>query len=464
MSFLKNMAGGKRHDVDMTQGSAFRHLLSFAFPLMIGNLFQQLYNMVDAWVVGNYVGNEAFSAVGSVAPIINSLIGLFSGLASGAGVVISQYYGAGRKKEVRSAVHTAVMLTLVLSVAFTVIGVLMTPATLRMMNTPDEVFPESRAYLLIYFGGISTLMFYNMFAGIMRAVGDSLRPFYFLVISSLVNTVLDLLFVIVFRMGVRGVAYATVAAQGISALLALRALMTTRSCVRFIPRRTRFHMEMLKKTIRVGIPAGLQMAVTAFSNIFVQSYINAFGADCMGGWTAYGKIDMLVLLPVTSISLASTTHVGQNLGKGQVRNAKHGIRVAFAMSLVSTAVLSAVVMIAAPSLVSFFNDKPEVVEYGTLFLRYVTPFYLITCFNVIYAGALRGAGNSRAPMIIMLLSFVVFRQIYLYVMANYISNQLLPIVMGYPAGWLVASVSTLIYYRRVDLNKNSLVDDARAAR
>lgn len=205
----------KKHDVDMTSGSVFRHLLNFAVPLLMGNIFQQLYNTVDTWVVGNYVSNEAFSAVGTVAPIINTLIGAFSGLASGAGVVISQYYGAGRHDRVKDAVHTAVMMTLVLSVVFTAIGIAMTPNMLRLMKTPAEVFPESRAYLNIYFSGMAGLMLYNMGAGILRAVGDSKRPFYYLVCAAVINTVLDLVFVIVFGMGVEGVAYATIIAQGI---------------------------------------------------------------------------------------------------------------------------------------------------------------------------------------------------------------------------------------------------------
>ena len=306
----------KKHDVDMTSGSVFRHLLNFAVPLLMGNIFQQLYNTVDTWVVGNYVSNEAFSAVGTVAPIINTLIGAFSGLASGAGVVISQYYGAGKYDRVKDAVHTAVMMTLVLSVVFTAIGIAMTPNMLRLMKTPAEVFPESRAYLNIYFSGMAGLMLYNMGAGILRAVGDSKRPFYYLVCAAVINTVRDLVFVIAFDMGVEGVAYATIIAQGISAILTMLTLFRSESCVRVELKLIRFHKDMLLKIIKVGIPAALQMAVTAFSNIFVQSYINFFGADCMGGWTAYTKVDQLLFLPMQSIALAATTFVGLNLGKG----------------------------------------------------------------------------------------------------------------------------------------------------
>ena len=455
--------GSKRGDVDMTQGSVVGHLIQFALPLLLGNLFQQLYNMVDTWVVGNFVGNEAFSAVGSVGPIVNMLIGFFGGLASGAGVVISQYYGARRGQEVRQAVHTAVVLTMLLGVVFTGLGLWMTPTLLRFMNTPPEVMPESSAYLEIYFAGILALMIYNMGAGILRAVGDSKRPFHFLVVCAILNIVLDLLFVLVFRMGVAGVALATVLSQAVSAVLVIAALFHSDSWIRLEWKALRIHWNILKQIIRIGIPAALQMAITAFSNIFVQSYIYYFGADCMSGWTAYSKIDQLLFLPMQSLALAATTFVGQNLGSGQVDRAKRGVRVAVGLAMACTAILVAVLIIpAAPWLVRFFNSKDEVVEYGTLFLRYISPFYILCCINQVYAAALRGAGNSRQCMIIMLGGFVLFRQLYLFVMANFISNTVLPISMAYPAGWLVCSVATLIYFQRANLTKNSVVKTREA--
>ena len=442
---------GKRHDVDMTQGSVFLHLLYFALPLLAGNLFQQFYNTVDIWVVGNYVSDEAFSAVGTVTPIINMLIGSFMGLASGAGVVISQYYGGKKFDKVQEAVHTAIALTVILTVLFSIIGVAMTPAMLHFMKTPDEVFGESSVYLTIYFSGMVGLLFYNMGSGILRAVGDSKRPFYYLVASATINIVLDLVFVIKFHMGVAGVAYATILAQGISATLTLITLLRTSSCVHLEFQKIRIHLPVLRQIIHVGIPAALQMAVTAFSNVFVQSYINQFGSDAMGGWTAYTKIDQLIFLPMQSLALSATTFVGQNLGDGQAERAKKGVRTSFLMAVCVTIVVSTGVILAAPHLVVIFNDKPEVVDYGVLFLRRMTPFYVLCCVNQIYSGALRGAGNSRVPMIIMLSSFVVFRQCYLYVVSNFISNTILPLAMGYPAGWLVCSTMTLIYYHKVHL-------------
>ena len=445
-------------DVDMTQGSITRHLISFAFPLLIGNIFQQMYNTVDTWVVGNYVSNEAFSAVGTVGPVITMLIGVFMGLSTGAGVVISQYYGARRYQEVHDTVHTAIVMTLVMGVAFTGIGIAMTPYVLRLMNTPANVLPESTAYLTIYFSGILGLMVYNIGSGILRAVGDSQRPFYFLVVCAIINTVLDLVFVLVFRMGVEGVALATIIAQGTSAVLVMITLMRTDECIKLKLKDLKIHWPMLKKIIRVGIPAAIQMAITSFSNVFVQSYINYFGADCMSGWTAYSKIDQLLFLPMQSISLASTTFVGQNLGRNLQDRARAGIRTALILSIISTLILMVPIMIFAAPVVQFFNAKPEVVEYGSMLLRLMTPFYVLCCFNQVLGGALRGAGNSKATMIIMLSTYVGFRQVYLYVVSR-ICNEIIPIAMGYPAGWLLCSTITLIYYRRTNLTSTRLVDD-----
>lgn len=216
---------------------------------------------------------------------------------------------------------------------------------------------------------------------------------------------------------------------------------------------------ILRQIVRIGVPSALQMAITSFSNVFVQSYINFFGLDCMSGWTTYSKLDQFIILPVQSLGLAATTFVGQNLGTDQVERAKKGTRDAFFLSVGITVVISAAAIALAPWLVAFFNDKPEVVAYGTLFLRNMCPCYVFICVNQVYSGSLRGAGISQPPTYIMLASFVVFRQIYLYIMANYISNTILPIAMGYPAGWLVCSVLTLIYYNHVDLTGKRVVDD-----
>ena len=460
-------AGGirlsKKQDVDMTQGSIIGHIVRFSIPLLIGNLFQQLYNTVDTWVVGNYVSNEAFSAVGSVAPIVNMLIGAFTGLASGAGVVISQYYGAGRNDKVHDSVHTAVTMTLILTVLFTAIGILFAPYAVAITDLHENSVDDAISYLTIYFAGMVGLMLYNMGAGILRAIGDSKRPFYYLVVCAVINTILDLVLVIVFHMGVEGVALATIISQGVSAILVVITLLRTNSCVKLQIKKLKIEWSILKKMLFVGIPAALQLAITAFSNIFVQSYINHFdkglaSSDYMAGWTAYLKIDQLLFLPMQSISLATTTFVGQNLGKNQVERAKKGISQSVIMAMSATAIMMIPIVIFAPHIVGFLNSKPEVIAHGTLFLRVLTPFYIICCFNQVYASALRGAGNSRDCMFIMLGSFVLFRQIYLFSMAR-IYNEIVPIVMSYPAGWIVCSVITAIYYHKVALGKTRLVED-----
>ena len=462
MSSKQNILTPKRgKDVDMTTGNITRHIISFALPLLIGNIFQQLYNTVDTWVVGKFVSNEAYAAVGTVGPIINMLIGFFMGLSSGAGVVISQYYGAKRFAEVEKTVHTAIAMTLILGIAFTGLGLFMTPYMLTLMKTPENVLPESTAYLTIYFSGILGLMLYNIGAGILRAVGDSKRPFYYLVVCAVMNTVLDLVFVIQFKMGVRGVALATILSQATSAILVMVTLLRTDECIRLRLKKLRLHWEMLKKIFRVGIPAAIQMAITAFSNIFVQSYINFFGDNCMSGWTTYAKVDQLLFLPMQSIALASTTFVGQNLGCNQVERARDGVRKALIISLISTVVLMVPVLIFSPEIVAFFNSKSEVVQYGSMLLRWMTPFYVLCCFNQIYSGALRGAGNSKAPMIFMLASFVALRQIYLFAMSN-IWNEIIPIAMSYPAGWLLCSILTGVYYHKVRLGKSRLVEDVES--
>ena len=453
----KSLPIRRKLDVDMTEGNITRHIISFALPLLIGNLFQQLYNTVDTWVVGNYVSNEAYSAVGTVGPIINMLIGFFLGLSSGAGVVISQYYGARQHDKVQETVHTAILMTLIIGVVFTAIGIVMIPLMLKLINMPATVIGEATTYLSIYFAGLLGLMLYNIGAGILRAVGDSQRPFYFLVVCAVLNTILDLVFVLVFDMGVAGVALATILSQAISAILILITLIRSDSCIHLDIRKLKIHFPMLRKIFKVGIPAALQMAITSFSNIFVQSYINFFGENCMSGWTTYAKVDQLLFLPMQSISLASTTFMGQNLGKNQVQRAKKGVTVSLLLAMVSTVVLMIPVLLFSPQIVAFFNDKPEVVEYGSMLLRWLSPFYILCCFNQIYSGALRGAGNTKAPMIIMLTSFVAFRQVYLFVMAR-LCNEIIPIAMSYPAGWLLCSLLTAIYYHKAQLSRSRLVD------
>ena len=440
---------GRRREMDMTQGPIMSQIVSFALPLLLGSIFQQLYNTVDTWVVGNFVGKNSFSAVGTLSSVTNLVISFFMGFSSGASVIISHYFGAKDDENVNRTTHTFVAVTLIMCVVLTVLGIALIPLVLLIMKSPAEVAAEQRIYLLIYFSGLSGLLIYNMGSAILRAIGDSTHPFLFLVVSASLNIVLDLVFVIVFHMGTAGVAYATIISQMVSAVLVMFVLFRTNTSVRVSVRKLRIYGYILKKIFRVGLPSALQMSITCFSNIFVQSYINQFGADVMGGWTAYIKVDQLVLLPMQSIALATQTFVGQNLGLMQTERARKGVRVSLYISLVSTAVLIAAVVPLAKYIVEIFVGTAEtgVIRYGTMFLTYLTLAYLLPCFNQIYAGALRGAGKSSIPMIAMLASFVFFRQIYLFIMANYISNTILPIAMGYPAGWLVCSVSLGIAYK-----------------
>lgn len=465
----------------MTEGGIFGNLFRFALPLVIGNLFQQLYNMVDTWVIGQTGNNAAYAAVGSVSPIINIFIGFFLGLSSGVGVIISQYYGAGDTKKVKTAVHTSVTLTLILGAAFTVLGLAMTPLVTQLVfgaadsstTVAGEVsaggarmIEAARTYLFIYFAGVIGLMFYNMGSGILRAIGDSEHPFYFLCVSAVTNIILDLVFVFVFNMGVAGVALATVIAQTLSAVLTVVTLLRSKTCVRVELRSLGLDKEMLGKVCRVGLPAALQMALTAFANVFVQRYIAGTTVPageseaCLSGWTTYSKIDAVIFLPAQSLALAATTFVGQNLGKGNVKRAKKGALVAFLMALASSAVLVSAVVILAPWLASLINGDALVVQYAVTFMYHITPFMLLCSVNQIFAGALRGAGNTRAPMIIMLSTFVGFRQLYLFIMSNYISNDPIPVGMGYPAGWVVCAAVTILYYAyfsRKKFDKTKLV-------
>lgn len=434
----------------MTEGSIARQLILFALPLLVGNLFQQLYNTVDSIVVGNYVSKTALAAVGSTDCIINTIIGFFSGLSTGAGVVISHNFGSGDEKALHCTVHTTIALTLLLSVFFTIAGLLLSPFFLRLMDTPEDVLPESSRYLQIYFAGVSGLMLYNMGSGILRAVGDSRRPLYILIVCAVTNIVLDLFFVVGLHAGVAGVACATIISQWVSAILVLVILTKETSSYRLVWKDLSIDKRTTLSILRIGFPAGLQMAVTSFSNVFVQSYINHFGSSCMAGWTTYGKLDKFCLLPIQSIGLSVTTFVGQNLGAGKMERAKKGTSTALLIALLTAALLMFPVIALAPALASLFNKDPDVLAYGVRFIRLMMPFYFAICFNQIYANALRGAGNSKAPMIIMMGSFIVFRQIYLFIISKCFYS-IIPVALGYPFGWILCSILLLIYYHKVGL-------------
>lgn len=442
----------ERKDTLMTEGVIWKRLLLFALPLMLGNVFQQLYNTVDSIVVGNFIGKEALAAVGSSDSLINTFIGFFSGMATGAGVIISQYYGAKNEKRVHTAVHTTIMLTLIMSLICTVCALALVPTLLRLMGTPEDVFDQAATYLRIYFMGVTGLLFFNMGSGILRAVGDSRRPLYFLILSALLNIVLDLVFVIVLRLGVAGVACATILSQGVSALLILLVLSRETGCYRLIWKDIRLDRKMVRQIFQIGLPSALQMGITSFSNVFVQSYINHFGSAAMAGWSAYGKIDKFCILPIQSISLGVTTFVGQNLGAGKFERVKKSTNTGLFICFAVTLCIMIPIWIFAGPLVYLFNQNAEVLSYGVLFLRLELPFYFALCINQIYAGTLRGIGNTKAPMLIMMGSFVLFRQLYLFT-ASRLSDSIVPIALGYPMGWVLCSLCLILYYRHTNLDK-----------
>jgi putative MATE family efflux protein len=326
-----------------------------------------------------------------------------------------------------------------------------------MLGEDGSVYPYAKTYLIIYFAGVIGLMVYNIGAGILRAVGDSRHPFYFLVVSAVTNIVLDVLFVFGFGMDVDGVALATVIAQCLSAVLTVITLLRNDTWVKLIPKQLRIDKKILRQIFSIGLPAAIQMALTAFSNVFVQSYIG--GVDgipqkvALSAWTSYSKIDQLLFLPAQSLGLAITTFVGQNLGNGDIKRAKRGTNIAYIMATVASIVAIIPIIFFADGIAPFFNSTPEIAENAAMLLRYITPFYLFCCINQVYAAALRGAGHTKIPMVIMLSAFVGFRQIYLFIVSNYVSNTLMWLGMAYPAGWALNSTTVYLYYRFCNLGK-----------
>ncbi|MDD6051508.1 MAG: MATE family efflux transporter [Clostridiales bacterium] len=451
-----------RKDVDMTQGSILRHYLKFAAPLALGLLFQQLYNTVDTIIVGRFVGEESLAAVGSTGSIINMLIGIFNDLSMGTGVVLSQAYGAHDEGRIHRVVQTTIAATLLMCVLATALGLFITVPALHMMNTDPDVFPEARTYLLTYFAGISGLLVYNMGSAIMRAVGDSKRPLYFLLFSAGLNTMLDLVFVVCFHMGVFGVAMATIIAQCVSALLVLFVLTREKQAYGIRWRALQIDREELMRIFKVGLPSSVQQGLTAFSNVFVMGYVNDFGKYATAGWAAYSKLDQFLMVPVMAIAQASTTFVGQNWGARQPRRARRGVTIGLVTSLLCMVACSAGMLLFARPLLMLINTEESVLYYGTYFIRVITPFYILICFNQLFGGALRGIGCATTPTAIMLGSFVVFRQIYLFVTKLILGQNLLAVSLAFPAGWMMCSLLLTIFYRRSRLFNMQMEDGAMA--
>ena len=449
-----------RKDVDMTQGNILKHYLAFAAPLAVGLLFQQLYNAVDAAIIGNFGPENALGAVTSTGSIINMLIGIFNGLSLGTGVVLSQAYGAHDEKRIHKIVHTTMLSTLILCVIATVLGLVIARPARVMMNTPEKIMDMSVTYLVTYFVGISGLLIYNMGSAILRAIGDSKRPLYFLVFSAVVNTVLDLVFVICFDMGVFGVALATVIAQGLSAVLVVYVLLKEPGAYGLRLKDLHIDKAEFKAIFNLGLPSSIQQGLTSFSNVFVMSYVNAFGADCTSGWGAYNKLDMFLMVPVMALAQASTTFVGQNWGARQYARARRGVRYGVWMSMGCLVTLAAAVLIWANPLLHLITSNPAEIAYGERFIRIITPFYITICFNQISGGALRGIGSAKTPMFIFLGSFVAFRQAFLFAVNLLVDGRVIGALsdahfflmsLAFPMGWMMASALLIIFYRRSKL-------------
>jgi putative MATE family efflux protein len=432
---------------DMTTGNIWKQLIVFMIPLLVGNIFQQFYNTIDSVVVGNYVGKDALAAVTSTSPISIMLVGFFMGMSTGAGVVVSQYFGAKDTKSLRRSVHTAIMLTIILGILFMIIGYLITPVMLRFMDTPNSVMNDADKYLKTYFLGILGLMLYNMASGILRAVGDSKTPLYVLIFSSVMNIILDLVFVIVFKLGVFGVALATIIAQFLSSFVVLFILFRSKDVYSLRIRELCIDFDILKKIVKIGFPAGIQTAIVSFSNVFVQSYINHFGADAAAAWGVYTRIDAFAILPLQSMGLSITTYVGQNAGANKKKRINDGIKIALVIAVLITTIICVPLVIFAPTIASLFNKEALVIAYATTFIRVNEFFDIVACTNQIHAGALRGVGNAIVPSIVMIFSFVVFRQIYLKIVSM-LTSSIIPIAWGYPAGWICCSIILFIYFKR----------------
>ncbi len=443
----------------MTEGSIVRCMLLFTIPLFLGNILQQLYNTVDVAVVGRYVSSAALAAVGSSSPVINILVGFYSGIATGASAVIARQFGAGDRAQLQKAVHTTLWLTLILGLFSMAFGILVSPTILRLMRAPQEVLEEAVVYLRIYFCGIWALMLYNMGSAILQAVGDSRRPLYFLCFTSAVNIVLDVVFVVVFQLGIAGVAWATVIAQVLSALLVLLVLYHQQELFGLHWRNLACNRPLATQVLRIGFPSGLQRSITSISNAMVQSYVNVFGTIVIAGFSAYLKVDVFLGLPMQSLSLAIVTFVSQNVGAGQIDRAKKGVMVTAAMVCAINITCCVALWFLGRSALGIFSTDGAVLDYGEQMLRLLLPFYFLLGLAQVYAGALRGFGNAFAPMVIMIFSYVVLRQVFL-VAATRMFHSMDIIIINYPVTWFAAFFVVYIYYKQGGWKKN--LDQKRA--
>lgn len=438
----------KGNTQDLTKGSIVKAIILFSVPLLIGNLFQQLYNAVDSYVVGNYVGKVALAAVGASTPIINMLIGFFMGISTGAGVVIAQFFGAGDLSKMKKAIHNSIALTLVIGVVLTVIGLVFNDPILKAIGVPSDVFSEASTYLSIYFWSLIFVMIYNMGSGILRSVGDSKRPLYFLIFSSVINIVLDFLFVKKFGFGVAGAGYATLIAQAISAIMVMYVLMKTEDSYKVVLKDIKFDKEILLKIIKIGLPTGFQQSIVSLSNVIVQSYINIYGASVIAGYSVTIKIDGFVNLPLQAFNMAITTFVGQNIGAKQYNRVKKGAYITTFLAMVTIGFFVVIMYFFGHDFIALFNQEKDVIDAGRLMQLTFLPFYIFLPINQVINGVLRGAGRSAVPMYVMIFSFVFLRQIYLFLVTK-VTSDVVYVFLGWPTTWVVCSLIFIVYFFKV---------------
>lgn len=443
------MSHTKASSTLLTEGPIGRKILAFAFPLFLGNLFQQLYNTADSLIVGNFIGSDALAAVSSSGSLIFLMVGFFNGISVGAGVVIARYFGARDRAGVERAVHTTVAFGIVSGIALTVIGILFTPFILRLMGTPEDVLPSSVLYFRVYFCGSVAFVLYNVFVGILQSVGDSRHPLIYLIISSVVNVLLDLVFVAVLRLGVGSAALATVISQFLSAALCIKRLTRSQEEYRIVIKNIRFDLPMLRQVIQNGLPTGLQNSIIAFANVVVQSNINAFGKMAVAGCGSYSKIEGFGFLPINCFVMALTTFISQNLGAREYDRAKKGARFGILCSITIAELIGLIIYLSAPVLVSAFNSDPEVVSFGVAQAHTVTLFYFLLAYSHCLAAIFRGAGRSAVPMLVMLACWCIIRVSYITVIVRFIPV-INVIFWAYPLTWTLSSIVFTVYFLKSD--------------
>ena len=439
--------GRKQNRGLMTEGVIWKELLLFSIPLLLGNLFQQLYNAVDSMVVGQNLGAQALAAVGSSGPVINLLISFFQGISVGAGVIISRYFGARNNNAMSDAIHTSLSFTFFAGIALTFIGIAFSPLILTWIGTPADVMDNSILYLRIYFAGILSVMLYNMCSGILRAVGDSKNPLYFLILSSLTNVVLDIVFIVYLHMGIAGAAWATLLSQTLSAILTLMLLCKSKQEYRVEIRKIHCKKDVLFEIIRLGLPSGIQNAIVSFSNVIVQSNINAFGSLAMAGCGAYTKIDGFAILPVMSFSMAFTTFISQNMGAQKLERVKKGAETGIFMSVTTTICISMLLFLFGPQLLSIFSNDTKVIEYGLYMLHVLVPGYIFLALSHALAGIVRGAGITTVPMIVMVCCWCGLRMVWILGSVP-IFHDIGVVFLGWPITWIASAIWLYIYYKK----------------